>query len=58
MKEFAQEQGLEYAEFGFIQGNQDVRDVLANVAAQARVVKMVADSEIREAIYKQVPATN
>jgi sphingolipid 8-(E)-desaturase len=50
VKEFAKEQGLEYAEFGFLEGNGEVRDTLRGVADQLRIMKMVADSEIREAI--------
>ncbi|KAI0004265.1 fatty acid/sphingolipid desaturase [Russula compacta] len=50
VKEFAKEQGLEYAEFGFIEGNGEVQDTLRGVANQLRIMKMVADSEIREAM--------
>jgi len=50
VKEFAKEQGLEYAEFGFFEGNGQVRNTLRGVADQLRIMKMVADSEIREAI--------
>jgi len=49
VKQFAKEQGLEYAEFGFFEGNSEVRDTLRGVANQLRIMKMVADSEIREA---------
>lgn len=54
VKEFAKEQGLVYAEFGFISGNGEVLSVLKNVADQARIVGMVADREIREAIEKKM----
>ncbi|KAH9968894.1 fatty acid/sphingolipid desaturase [Russula dissimulans] len=50
VKEFAQEQGLEYAEFGFVEGNGEVRDTLRGVANQLRIMKIVADSEIKEAM--------
>ena len=66
VKKFAKEQGLEYAEFGFFEGNSEVRDTLKGVAIanqngevrdtlrgvanQLRIIKMVADSEIQEAI--------
>ena len=50
VKEFAKEQGLEYAEFGFFEGNVEVRDTLRGVANQLRIMKMVADSEIQEAM--------
>jgi delta8-fatty-acid desaturase len=44
VKKFAKEEGLKYAEFGFLEGNQEVRGVLRNVAHQVGVVKRVADS--------------
>lgn len=50
VKEFAKERGLEYAEFGFVEGNQDVRNVLRQVAEQVKIVGMVADANIREAL--------
>ena len=50
VKQFAKEQGLEYAEFGFVEGNQEVRSVLKQVAQQVQLVGMVADSHIREAM--------
>jgi len=52
VKEFAKEWDLEYAEFGFIRGNQDVRNVLRRVADQARIVRMVAEHHIQEAMKK------
>ncbi|KIJ45688.1 hypothetical protein M422DRAFT_59827 [Sphaerobolus stellatus SS14] len=54
VKEYAKEQGLEYAEFGFIKGNSDVRGVLREVAKQVRIVKMVADANIEESIKGEV----
>ncbi|KAL5535396.1 hypothetical protein ACEPAF_3490 [Sanghuangporus sanghuang] len=50
VKEFAREQGLEYAEFGFIEGNAEVRGVLRNVAQQVKVMSNVMDANIKEAI--------
>ncbi|OSD03169.1 fatty acid/sphingolipid desaturase [Trametes coccinea BRFM310] len=50
VKEYAKERGLEYAEFGFVEGNGEVRGVLKQVADQIKIVGMVADSEIREAM--------
>lgn len=48
VKEFAAEQGLEYAEFGFVEGNQEVLGVLREVANQARIMGMVAKGETDE----------
>jgi delta8-fatty-acid desaturase len=50
VKEFAKKQGLEYAEFGFLEGNGEVLDTLKGVANQLKIIKMVADSEIHEAL--------
>ncbi|KAF8528014.1 fatty acid/sphingolipid desaturase [Hysterangium stoloniferum] len=50
VKVYAKEQGLEYAEFGFIQGNEEVRNVLQEVARQVGIVKMVAEVNIKEAM--------
>lgn len=54
VKEFAKDQGLEYAEFGFLEGNGEVLDTLRGVAKgvanQLKIIKMVADSEIHDAI--------
>lgn len=50
VKEFAKEQGLEYAEFGFLEGNGEVRDTLRGVADQLKIIKLVADSEIHDAM--------
>jgi delta8-fatty-acid desaturase len=50
VKEFAKEQGLEYAEFGFLEGNGEVQDTLRGVADQLKIIKMVADSEIHDAM--------
>jgi len=53
VKEYAKEQGLVYAEFGFIEGNGDVLNVLKAVAEQARLVGVVAEKEIQDAIVKK-----
>ena len=50
VKEFAKERGLEYAEFGFVEGNEEVTGVLKQVADQLKIIGMVADSEIQEAM--------
>jgi len=52
VKEFANEQGLEYAEFGFVKGNEDVRNVLKSVAEQVKIVGTLADSHVQEAMKK------
>jgi sphingolipid 8-(E)-desaturase len=52
VKEFAKEQGLVYAEFGFREGNDEVVGVLRGVAEQVRLVGMVAESEVREKMGK------
>ena len=52
VKAFAKEWDLEYAEFGFIRGNQDVRDVLRQVADQARILGIVAEHHVQEAMRK------
>jgi delta8-fatty-acid desaturase len=52
VKEFAKEQGLVYAEFGFKEGNDQVVGLLKKVADQARLLGMVAESEIRERMSK------
>lgn len=55
VKEFAKEQGLEYAEFGFTEGNGEVLSVLKEVAQQARIVQMVANEEVKHAVEKGCP---
>jgi len=52
VKEFAKEQGLVYAEFGFREGNDEVVGVLRGVAEQVRLVGMVAEGEVREKMGK------
>jgi len=50
VKEFAKEQGLEYAEFRFVEGNKEVLGVLKGVAEQVQILGMVADHEIKEKV--------
>lgn len=52
VKEFAKEQGLEYAEFGFIEGNKDVRNLLKSIAEQVKIVGIVADSQVQESMRR------
>lgn len=56
VKEFAKEEGLTYAEFGFIDGNQEVIGVLKNVAEQVKILREVAISEGNEALNKKMAA--
>jgi delta8-fatty-acid desaturase len=53
VKEYAREQGLEYAEFGFLKGNGEVLGVLKEVAEQARIVGMVAKAEAEGRLRKE-----
>ncbi|KAF7306867.1 Delta 8-sphingoloid desaturase protein [Mycena indigotica] len=53
-KEFAQEQGLVYAEFGWIEGNGDVLGVLRDVADQVKILGQVADAEVKQAIDRKM----
>jgi delta8-fatty-acid desaturase len=53
VKQFAEEQGLEYAEFGFLEGNAEVRGVLRGVAEQVKIIGMVAEGEIQNALTKK-----
>jgi delta8-fatty-acid desaturase len=55
VKRFAAVRGLEYAEFGFVEGNQEVHGVLRAVAEQVRIVGMVANAEVHEAVEKTSP---
>jgi delta8-fatty-acid desaturase len=50
VKKFAKDQGLEYAEFGFLAGNKEVQSTLRGVADQLRIMKMVADNGFEEAM--------
>ncbi|KAJ7492683.1 delta 8-sphingoloid desaturase protein [Mycena latifolia] len=54
VKEFAAEQGLVYAEFGWISGNQDVLGVLKNVADQVKIIGTVAHVEAKEAVDRKL----
>jgi len=54
VKEFAKEEGLTYAEFGFIEGNGEVIGMLRGVAQQVKLVGMVADAEAREAVESRL----
>ncbi|KAF8213113.1 delta 8-sphingoloid desaturase protein [Mycena galopus ATCC 62051] len=54
VKEFAKEQGLTYAEFGWISGNGDVLDVLKGVADQVKIIGKVAEVEAREAVDRKL----
>ena len=54
VKEFAQEQGLVYAEFGFVDGNAEVMGVLKGVADQVKLLSKVANVEAKEAIEKKL----
>ncbi|KII93904.1 hypothetical protein PLICRDRAFT_100364 [Plicaturopsis crispa FD-325 SS-3] len=53
VKEFAAEQGLVYAEFGFVKGNREVIGVLRGVAEQLKVMGHVAEGEVQEAMQKK-----
>ena len=57
VKEFAREQGLTYAEFGFVKGNKEVLGVLQDVAEQVKLLGKVAASEAQEAIEKKLAAS-
>jgi len=54
VKEFAQERGLVYAEFGFVNGNRKVLGVLREVADQVKVLGKVASAEAREAVDSRI----
>ena len=56
VKEFAKQEGLSYAEFGFIDGNQEVIGVLKNVAEQVKILREVAKTEAQEALHKKMVA--
>lgn len=48
VKAYAAERDLEYHEFGFLGGNGQVLGILKDVADQARIVRMVAQGEVKE----------
>jgi len=52
VKEFAKDQNLEYFEFGFLEGNGEVRSTLRRVAEQVKLIGMVAQAEVQEAVEK------
>ncbi|KAJ7225577.1 delta 8-sphingoloid desaturase protein [Mycena pura] len=52
VKEFAREQGLVYAEFGWINCNQDVLGILQGVADQVGLVGKVADAQVKDVLEK------
>lgn len=54
VKDYCKEQGLTYAEFGFIGGNKEVLGVLKSVAEQVKVIGKVAMAEKRMAVDKKV----
>ena len=56
VKTFAEEQGLVYAEFGFVDGNVEVIGVLKSVADQVRLLGTVARAEAKEAVEKKLAA--
>jgi delta8-fatty-acid desaturase len=56
VKEFAKEQGLTYAEFGFVNGNKEILGVLQGVAEQVKLIGKVANAEAREAVEKKIAA--
>src|SRR5258705_6013557 len=53
VKEFANQQGLEYAEFKWIDGNREVLGVLEGVAEQAKILGIVAECRVREKVNGQ-----
>jgi sphingolipid 8-(E)-desaturase len=53
VKAWTKERGLTYSEFsGFVKGNNIVRGVLKDVAEQIKVIGMVAEGEVKEAMAK------
>src|ERR1700722_16742450 len=50
VKEFAEEEGLTYHEFGFRHGNGQVINVLRGVAEQVSLIGKVAQAEVKEKI--------
>jgi delta8-fatty-acid desaturase len=47
VKEFAREEGLVYAEFGFVEGNKEVVGVLRGVSEQVRLIGRVAEGQVQ-----------
>lgn len=58
VKQFAKEEGLVYAEFKFVEGNQEVLGVLRSVAEQARILAKVANAEAIEAVDRKIAQGN
>jgi len=58
VKQFAKEEGLTYAEFGFIDGNHEVIGTLKHVADQVKIMGQVAKVEVKEAVEKKMAATD
>lgn len=54
VKKFAKEEGLTYAEFGFVNGNKEVIGVLRGVAEQVKLIGQVARVEAQEAMDKKL----
>ncbi|KAF7361159.1 Delta 8-sphingoloid desaturase protein [Mycena sanguinolenta] len=54
VKEFAAEQGLVYAEFGWINGQKDVLGVLKSVADQVKLIGTVANIEAKDVIDRKL----
>jgi len=54
VREFAEkhaDKGLDYATYGFLEGNGRVLDVLANVASQVRILHKVAQAQVRGELH-------
>jgi delta8-fatty-acid desaturase len=54
VKDFTAEQGLVYAEFGWINGQKDVLGVLKSVADQVKLIGTVADGEVAEVMGRKL----
>ncbi|KAF8632560.1 hypothetical protein AX15_001770 [Amanita polypyramis BW_CC] len=57
VKDFAREQGISYAEFGFVQGNKEVLGVLQHVADQVKILGKVASAGAQETVDKKLAAS-
>ncbi len=51
VKEFCKEQEMEYAEYGFVEGNRRVLGVLKDVADQLTLLKKVAEADARGELH-------
>lgn len=56
VKQLAKDEGLTYAEFGFVSGNKEVVSVLKDVADQVGLMLTVASVEAKEAVDKKISA--